>query len=289
MLFARAATAEDNDKPVFFCSAVPSQDFASNIKRFSQFVVYLEAKLGVPVRYAPTTSYEATVEAFAQRDIHLGWFGAFTGIQARLLSPGAEAIAQGAEDLNFKSYFIANSGANLSRASDFPASLKGKSFTFGSNVSTSGRLMPEYFIRKHFMGMPLSQIFSRVGFSGDHVSTLRAVQSGEYDAGALDFKVFEAESKAGRVDDKKVRVIWETPPYPDYQFTIQGGLDQTFGPGFKDKVRQAILDLNDKDILSQFGRSRFIPASNDQYRQIEEVLRQKPSNLQTAPVTASKQ
>ncbi len=50
-----------------------------------------------------------------------------------------------------------------------------------------------------------------------------------------------------------------------------------------------VTDLNDKDILSQFGRSRFIPASNDQYRQIEEVLRQKPSNLQTAPVTASKQ
>src|SRR5271166_4694675 len=97
-LLSGAVLAEDAEQPVFLCSAVPSQDMASNVKRFSPFIAYLEAKLGVPVRYVPMTSYEATVEAFAQGDIHLGWFGAFTGIQARLLSPDAEAIAQGAED-----------------------------------------------------------------------------------------------------------------------------------------------------------------------------------------------
>ncbi len=72
-------------------------------------------------------------------------------------------------------------------------------------------------------------------------------------------------------------MIWETPPYPDYQFTIRGDVDQVFGPGVKQKVRQAILELDDADILSKFGRSKFVAASNDQYSKIEDVLRQNSS------------
>ena len=266
--------AQEKDIPIFLCSAVPSQDLEANLIRFGPFALYLESKLGVPVRYVTTTSYEATVEAFARHDIHLAWFGGLTGIQARRLSPGAEAIAQGAEDENFKSYFIANTRLGLRRSTDFPDALKGKSFTFGSKVSTSGRLMPEFFIRKHLNGLAPAQIFSEIGFAGDHLKTLEAVQSGRFDAGALDYRVFDAESKAGRVDMDKVRIIWETPAYPDYHFTIQGDVDDLFGPGFKSKVRQAILSLDDKAILSKFGRSKFIPASNAEYSQIEKVLEQ---------------
>jgi phosphonate transport system substrate-binding protein len=266
--------AQEKDIPIFLCSAIPSQNLEANFIRFGPFASYLESKLGVPVRYVTTTSYEATVEAFARHDVHLAWFGGLTGVQARRLSPGAEAIAQGAEDENFKSYFIANTRSGLLRSTSFPDTLRGKSFTFGSKVSTSGRLMPEFFIRKHLNGLGPAQIFSEIGFSGDHLKTLEAVQSGRFDAGVLDYRVFDAESKAGRVDADEVRIIWETPAYPDYQFTIQGDLGDLFGPGFKSKVRQAILDLNDKAILGKFGRSKFIPASNSQYGQIEKVLEQ---------------
>jgi phosphonate transport system substrate-binding protein len=132
----------------------------------------------------------------------------------------------------------------------------------------------EYFIRKNFNGAGSATIFSRNGFSGDHVSTLRAVQSGEFDAGALDYRVFEIESKAGRADPSKVQVIWETPPYQDYNFMIQGDLDRIFGPGFKEKVRQVILNLDGISILKQFDRSKFIPAMSSQYLPIEEVYEQ---------------
>jgi phosphonate transport system substrate-binding protein len=216
-------------------------------------------------------TYPAAVSAFINNDVQLAWFGGFTGVQARHAVPGSEAIVQGAEDVSFKSYFIANSETGLKSSTEFPAGIEGKTFTFGSRSSTSGRVMPEYFIRKHFAGRGPDEIFSRVGFSGDHSRTLQLVQSGAYQVGVMDYTVYEVEKKAGRVDESRVTVIWQTPTFPDYQFTIRGDVDKTFGPGFKDRVRQAILSLNDPEILGYFARSKFVPASNEEYAPIEEV------------------
>jgi len=219
----------------------------------------------------PVKTYPAAVTAFINNDVQLAWFGGYTGVQARHAVPGSEAIAQGAEDVNFKSYFIANSDTGLKSSKDFPAGIAGKTLLFGSRSSTSGRVMPEYFIRKHFGGKSPDEIFNRVGFSGDHSRTLQLVQSGAYQVGVMDYTVYEVEKKAGRVDESRVAVIWESPTFPDYQFTIRGDVDKQFGPGFKEKVRQAIVSLADPEILGYFARSKFIPASNAEYAPIEEV------------------
>jgi len=269
MLLASAhATAQ---APTFVFTAIPDQDETRLVERFSRFAKYLEAKLGVPVKYVPVKTYPAAVTAFINNDVQLAWFGGFTGVQARHAVPGSEAIAQGAEDVNFKSYFIAGRETGLKLSKDFPAGIKGKTFLFGSRSSTSGRVMPEYFIRQHFAGKTPDEIFSRVGFSGDHSRTLQLVQSSAYQVGVLDYTVYEVEKKAGHVDESRVSVIWESPTFPDYQFTIRGDVEKQFGPGFKERVRQAILSLDDPEILSYFARSKFIPASNAQYAPIEEV------------------
>ena len=268
ILVSGSATAQ---APTFVFTAIPDQDETRLVERFSRFAKYLETKLGVPVKYVPVKTYPAAVTAFINDDVQLAWFGGYTGVQARHAVPGSEAIAQGVEDVNFKSYFIANSETGLKFSRDFPVGIQGKTLTFGSRSSTSGRVMPEYFIRKHFAGKAPDEIFSRIGFSGDHSRTLQLVQSGAYQIGVMDYTVYEVEKKAGRVDEKRVSVIWESPTFPDYQFTIRGDVDKQFGPGFKEKVRQAILSLDDPEILGYFARSKFIPASNAQYAPIEEV------------------
>ena len=266
-----SASTTATQAPIFTFTAIPDQDETRLVERFSRFAKYLEAQLGVPVKYVPVKTYPAAVTAFINNDVQLAWFGGYTGVQARHAVPGSEAIAQGAEDVNFKSYFIANSETGLKASKDFPAGIAGKTLLFGSRSSTSGRVMPEYFIRKHFAGKQPDQIFSRVGFSGDHSRTLQLVQSAAYQVGVMDYTVYEVEKKAGRVDESRVSVIWESPTFPDYQFTIRGDVDKQFGSGFKDKVRRAIVSLADPEILGYFARSKFIPASNAEYAPIEEV------------------
>lgn len=264
------ATAQD--KSPFIFTAIPDQDETRLVERFTRVAEYLQAKLGSPVKYLPVKSYPAAVTAFANNQVQLAWFGGFTGVQARIRVPGSEAIAQGAEDVAFKSFVIANARTGLAPSKEFPKDIAGKSFTFGSRSSTSGRLMPEYYIRQN-LGRGPDEVFARVGFSGDHSRTIQLVQSGAFEVGVLDYTVWQVETQAGKVDPAKVAVIWESPTYPDYQWTIRGDVDATFGAGFKDKVKASLLAIDDPAILAQFARTKFIPAKNADYQPIEEVAR----------------
>ena len=103
--------------------------------------------------------------------------------------PAPRAIAQGIEDKQFKTYLIANTQTGLVDGATLPDALAGKTFTFGSRSSTSGRVMPEYFIEQRFGRTP-DKVFSKVGFSGDHTKTIQLVQSGAYQVGAVDYSVW---------------------------------------------------------------------------------------------------
>ncbi len=271
-----AGSASAQDKPAFVFTAIPDQDESRLVERFTKVAEFLQAKLGVPVKYIPVKSYPAAVTAFTNNQVQLAWFGGFTGVQARRAVPDSKAIVQGAEDENFKSYLIANAKTGLKPSKDLPKQLAGKSFSFGARASTSGRLMPEYFLRQAFGKAP-EEVFSRVGFSGDHSRTIQLVQSGAFEVGVVDYSVWDNDGKAGKVDPSQVSVIWESPTFPDYQWTIRGDADATYGPGFTDKVKAALLDVRDPTILGYFARSKFIPATNEQYAPIEDVA--KATNL----------
>jgi len=277
LAIALGGAAIAQDKPAFVFTAIPDQDETRLVERFTRVAEYLQGKLGVPVKYLPVKSYPAAVTAFVNNQVQLAWFGGFTGVQARREVPDSAAIAQGAEDVAFKSFVIVNTKTGLAPGKDFPKAIEGKSFTFGSRASTSGRLMPEYYIRKAFGGRDPEMIFSRVGFSGDHSRTIQLVQSGAYEVGVVDYTVWNLDVKAGKVDPAQVIVIWETPTFPDYQWTVRGDVDKAYGAGFKEKLTAALLAIDDPKILGEFGRSKFIPAKNSDYAPIEEVA--KSANL----------
>ena len=271
LLLATAGFVQAAETFVF--TAIPDQDETRLKERFGKVEAYLESRLAVDVRYVPVKDYAAAVTAFRNDQVQLAWFGGLSGVQARLLVPDSDAIAQGVEDPRFKTYFIAHHSAGLAAGPDFPAAIAGKTFTFGSKGSTSGRLMPEYFIRKHFGKAP-EQVLGTVGFSNDHSRTIALVQTGAFQVGAVAFDVWETEKKAGKIDPAQVAVIWETPTFPDYQWTIRGDVDARFGAGFKQKVTDALLEMKDPDLLATFPRQGFIPASNADYAPILEVGRE---------------
>ncbi|TGD70843.1 putative selenate ABC transporter substrate-binding protein [Mangrovimicrobium sediminis] len=257
----------------FTFTAIPDEDESRLVERFGKVADYLEQRLGVEVRYLPVKSYPAAITAFRLNQVQLAWFGGLSGVQARRLVPGAQAIAQGYEDQFFRSYFIANTSTGLTASEQLDPSIGGRTFTFGAKGSTSGRLMPEFFLRQQFGKAP-EALFSRVGFSGDHSMTIAQVQAGVYALGVVNYLVWESELAAGKIDTDKVRVIWQTPDYPDYQWTVRGDVDAVFGVGFADKLRAALLEMDDPALLEAFPRKSFVPASNADYQPIEDVARE---------------
>ncbi|MDC1513349.1 putative selenate ABC transporter substrate-binding protein [Porticoccaceae bacterium] len=264
---ASSAVADPVSAKPFVFSAIPDQDEANLQERFDKVAVYLQDQLGIEVRYIPVKSYAAAVTAFRNNQVQLAWFGGLSGVQARRLVPGSQAIAQGTEDPFFTSYIIAHSSAGLEPSDNFPAGIAGKTFTFGSKGSTSGRLMPEYFISENLRDTP-DKLFSKVGYSGDHSRTIALVQSGAYQVGAVNYKVWDKALAAGKIDRDKVKVIWRTPSYPDYQWTVRGDVNDSWGPDFQARLTAALLAMDDPDLLASFPRSGFIAADNDLYQPI---------------------
>ena len=132
--------------------------------------------------------------------------------------------------------------------------------------------MPEYHIRKETGAAP-EGFFSTVGFSGDHSQTLRLVASGAYDLGVLNYAVYDKAVDDGAPEVQTARVIWKTPPYPDYNWVIRGDVDARFGAGFTERVQEALVGMDDPDLLASFPRDGFIPAGNAQFDPIEQVAR----------------
>lgn len=274
----QARNSESTDKNVLVVGAIPDQDPEKLNRLYGNLTSYLAEELDVEVEYRQVTDYPAAVSAFKVGDLDLVWFGALTGVQARLQVDGANAIAQRDIDDEFTSVFIANtdSGIEPFDSVDGLTAVKGRRLTFGSESSTSGRLMPQYFMEQ--AGVTLEDLQGQPGFSGSHDTILEVVQAGSYEVGAMNSQVWTSRLEEGKVDESKVQLIFETPNYYNYHWVLQPSVDERFGEGFSDKVQQAFLDLDasdadQADILDLFGAEKFIETENANYDGVEAVGR----------------
>jgi len=249
-------------------SAIPDEAPTELQRKFSPLGRYLEKETGMKVEFIPVSDYAAVVEGLASNKIDMAWLGGFTFVQARLRTGNAIPIVQRVEDEKFTSKFIANAASGISRLAD----LKGKNFTFGSVSSTSGHLMPRFFLLENKINP--DKDFKRVAFSGAHDATALQVESGKVEAGVLNASVWDRLVSERKVDTSKVKVIWTTPPYYDYNWTVRGSLD----PALVKKLTNAFLKLDPKvaqhqDILGLQRASRFIATKPENYKGIEQAAR----------------
>ena len=276
-LLAMACTQEET--PTLRVGGIPDQDAQRLARRYEIFADYLSKELDVTVEYVPSVSYSAVVTAFTQNDVQLAFFGALTGVQARMQNPGARAIVQRAHDAEFHSKYVVRGGdqfADLSSLDDLVGKTGDLTITFGSESSTSGHLMPRYFLGE--AGIDVANGFrTPPGFSGSHDKTWQLVAAGSYDMGALAEDVWARAVTEGNADPAEVRELDTTPNYFNYNWTARADLDEVYGDGFTDKVQAALLALNTAEhgeILELFSTDQFIPTENANYQAIESVARE---------------
>lgn len=255
-------------QPVFKVTAIPDESPTELARKAVPLVKYLEQKLGMKVEFTPVSDYAAAVEALANKQVDMAWYGGFTFVQANIRSGGrAVPLVQREEDEKFRSVFISGDPSIKTLAD-----LKGKTVSFGSQSSTSGHLMPRSFLLQ--ANIDPDKDFKRVAYSGAHDATIAAVAAGKVDAGALNISVWEKFVADKKVDTSKVKVIYTTPPYFDYNWTVHADMP----PAQREKLTKAFLDLNKnsaegKEILELQRATRFIPTKADNYKGIETAAR----------------
>ena len=261
-------TANSFAQQVLRVSAIPDEAPTELQRKFKPLGEYLEKKLGMPVEFTPVTDYAAAVEALIHHKIDLVWFGGFTFVQAKVRSNNQVIpLVQREEDEKFKSVFI-TSDKNISRLED----LRGKTFSFGSESSTSGHLMPRSFLLAANINPDAD--LKRIAFSGAHDATVAAVAGGKVDAGALNISVWEKMLKENKVDLNQVRVFFITPEYYDYNWTVRADME----PELRQKITAAFLaldksDAQGKEILDLQRASKFITTKAENYATIEAAAR----------------
>jgi phosphonate transport system substrate-binding protein len=250
-------------------SAIPDEAPTELQRKFKPLGDYLKKATGLDVEFTPVTDYAAVVEGLATNKLDLAWLGGFTYVQARLRTNGGVVpIVQRAEDATFTSRFI----VPLNSTAKTLADLKGKTFAFGAPSSTSGSLMPRYYLLK--AGIDPERDFKSVAFSGAHDATLAFVAAGRAEAGVLNASVMDKLVESHSANAAKVRVLAVTPPYFDYNWTVRPGLD----PALTKKLTDAFLALDPskpemKEIMDLQRASKFVPTQNSNYDGIEAAAR----------------
>ena len=263
-----SSTANSFAQQVLRVSAIPDEAPTELQRKFKPLGEYLEKKLDMKVEFTPVTDYAAAVEALIHHKIDLVWFGGFTFVQAKVRSNNQVIpLVQREEDEKFKSVFI-TSDKNISRLED----LRGKTFSFGSESSTSGHLMPRSFLLAAHINPDTD--LKRIAFSGAHDATVAAVAGGKVDAGALNISVWEKMVKENKVDLNQVRVFFTTPEYYDYNWTVRADME----PELRQKITAAFLaldksDAQGKEILDLQRASKFITTKAENYATIEAAAR----------------
>ena len=250
---------------VLHVSAIPDEAPTELQRKFKPLGEYLKARTGMDVQFTPVSDYAAVVEGLATKKIDLAWLGGFTFVQAKLLTDGQVVpIVQRAEDEKFTSRFIVPINSPIKTI----AELKGHTFAFGAPASTSGSLMPRYFLQQQ--GIDAGKDFKSVAFSGAHDATVAFVASGRAEAGVLNASVMDKLVEAHNPNAEKVRVLATTPPFYDYNWTVRPGMD----PALVKKLTDAFLALDaarpaDKEILDLQRASKFSPTKASNYDGIE--------------------
>jgi len=257
-------------------SAIPDQDPEVLNRLYGDVTARFAEATGMDVTYMPVTEYPAVVRGFEVGDIAIAWMGGLTGVQAAQRVEGAVAFAQRDIDAEFTSLFIASKKSGLTAFDDVDGlgELAGHSLTFGSETSTSGRLMPQYFMDQ--AGLSIDDLKGQPGYSGSHDATIEAVASGSFEVGAVNEQVYTATVEAGEVDLSDVVVLFRTTPYYDYHWLARPDIDDVYGAGTLRKVKDLLFGLDpsipdDAAILDLFGAESFVPTENSNYDQIRDV------------------
>jgi phosphonate transport system substrate-binding protein len=266
VLLTGCTNTKINPRPTLRLSMIPTTDPGKIVRESQPFINYLEKASGSKVELTVPTNYAAVVEAVANDRVDIAYFGGFTFVQASARA-GAIPLVQRERDQAFHSLFITQPSSPIHSLLD----LKGHSFAFGDVNSTSGHLMPAYFMRQQGVDRA---VIEKAIYTGGHDATALAVANKKVDAGALDELVFGRMIKEGKLNESQVRVLYTTPPFFDYVWAARKGLD----PAAAEAFTNAMLGLDEanseqKPILQLLNATKYVKAKDSSYDPLRQAAR----------------
>jgi len=246
---------------------IPNTDPGKIVRENQPLIAYLEKQTGAKVELTVPTNYAAVVEAIANDQVDIALLGGFTYVQAQQRS-GINPLVQRERDQSFHSLFITQPDSVINSLAD----LRGHTFAFGDVNSTSGHLMPEYYMREANVD---SEVITNAVYTGGHDATALAVAHKRVDAGAMDEAVYQRMTQEGKLGSKQVRVFYSTPPFFDYVWAARKGLDSKLAASFSAAMMKLTAnEPAEKNILDLLNATKYVKAEDASYDKLRQAAKE---------------
>lgn len=258
-----SASAQGKDPSRLRVALLPDENAATLIQNAQPLKQYLQESLGKDIEIIVTTDYSSMIEAMRFGRIEIAYFGPFSYVLAKSRAPEIEPFAVGVErgSPTYQSVLIASKDGAVKELGD----IRGASFGFGDQASTSSHLAP----RAHLL--KAAQLDGEKDYRpvhlGTHDAVARAVQTGQIPAGALSKPILDSLIQSGTVDGSKIIELDLSDPIPNYPMVMQADLKEEL----KESIRKAFLDMTDEAVLQSFRVEAFAPASDSDYDVLRET------------------
>jgi len=263
LMLPLAVQAQTRDPSRLRVALLPDENASTLIQNAQPLKIYLEKTLKKDIELVVTTDYSSMIEAMRFGRIEIAYFGPFSYVLAKSRAPEIEAFAVGVErgSSTYQSILIASAGGPVKSLAD----VRGRPFGFGDQASTSSHLAPRaHLLRK--VNLEGDRDY-KVVHLGTHDAVARAVQAGQIPAGALSEPIFRNLVERKVIDPAKVVRLDVTADIPNYPIVMQGNL----APQLKQSIRDAFLNMRDKDVLKAFRVEGFAAASDKSYDILRET------------------
>ena len=257
-----------DDPEVLRVGLIPNQNPESVEAQYEPFGDYLSEQLGREVELTVPTSYNAVVEAMANDELDLAYYGGLTYVQAREraeVTPLVTEINPRTGDTTYRSVIIVPADSQVQEVSE----LRGEDFAFGSVSSTSGSLYPAIMLRD-VGGIDYRTDLGNFNYTNGHDATAQAVANGQVDAGGLEDRILYNLQEEGTIDPDSVRVIEESTLIEGYPWVVREALPEDL----KEDIAQAFLNIDDPVLLDLLRAQGYERVEAGDYDYVEEQARE---------------
>ena len=236
--------------------------------RHAPLLRYLSGELQLPCTLVIPKDYADLVRLFENGELDLAFLGGYTFVLVEART-GAIPIIMRDVDTRATSYFLVRTDDRRESIREFGNAR----FAFGSELSTSGHVMPRYFLRQE--GIEPKEFFAEVRYAGAHDETAYLVRDKEVDIGVANSAVIDDMFEQGRLNRKDIWILWQTPTYANYVWTVP----RTFPDEQRRRMVEAFLALSPAtkghaEILKHQQAGGFLPVIEDDFSRLRQIAAQ---------------
>ncbi len=263
---------------------VPAVNIIEQETRYLALFQYLSQRIGVPIRVKYAASYAQVVQDFSSKKIDAAFLGSFAYALVNARTP---LSILGRPEIRGQSYYTGILFVRRDSRINHIEELRNKTFCFVDKATTAGYIFPLLYLKNQGISRP-EEFFGKIFFSGSHDASVLSVLNGDADAGvAKDLVLMEAGEKDPRIALDLV-MIATSPPVPTNGLCVRKNLDWDLKEDLQKILLEMDRDTGAGEVLKRLGASRFLPTTDDDYKNLYEMVRKLDIDLKTFDLGTAK-